>query len=147
MKENSIKEKVLNDKTINESINSVKNYITVMPKKKKITLASIIGGVILIAVIITLALNASKTSYKVLYQNLESGESNTIYQTLKEMGISAELNSKGEVTVPKADYDQCLLQLAAKGYPQSALTYDIFESHSGLTSTESDKKQVLIYQL
>ena len=132
---------------LKDSVVNVKNFFLAMPKEKKIRAGIVTAAVLVAAVIITLMLNFNRSGYQVLYSNLERTEAASIYQTLLEMGASPKLNDKGEITVPQEEYDIWLLQLAAKGYPQTALPYDIFNSHSGLTATESDKQQWLLYQL
>ena len=99
-----------------------------------------------LAAVLALVLNAKADKYVALYQGLESSEATAIYQELLADGIDAQLDSTGNVVVPKEIYDQCLLMLAAEGYPKTALTYDIFENSQGLTATEADKKQALVHQ-
>lgn len=125
----------------------LKDGIKGMPKKKKIIGASVLGGILLIALAGTLILNIGKMGYRVLYEGLEPEEQNTIYAMLQDMGVSAQINGDGNIVVPSRDYDQCLLELATKGYPQSALTYGLFENHSGMTTTEAESKQWRLYQL
>ena len=137
----------MNDQKVKDSVKHIKDFYTEMPPKKKKTLAIVAGAIVAFAVILTLILNLSHAGYRVLYKNIDSAESTTIYQTLKEMGASPQINSAGEVMVPEVEYDMWLVQLAGKGFPQTALTYDVFSSHSGMTTTESERQQWLIYQL
>lgn len=134
-------------KSIKEHIVTVKTYIVEMPKKKKIIFGSILAGVILLAILLTIFINRGKSKYCVLYADMDPTEASSVYQTLQSMGTDVQLNNKGEVMVPVKEYDSLLLQLAAQGYPQTALTYDIFSSHSGLTATESEKQTWLLYEL
>ena len=118
-----------------------------MPKKKKIIIGSVVGLVLVLALGVTIFLNAGKNGYKVLYEGLESEEKSTIYSMLQEMGVSAQMNADGNITVPAKDYDRCLMELAIKGYPQSGMGYDLMENHTGMTTTESESNQWRIYQL
>jgi flagellar M-ring protein FliF len=131
---------------IGKTLLSIKNYFAEMPKKKRNIIFGVAGGVVVLAAVLAIVLNATSQKYVALYQGLESSEATAIYQELLADGIDAQLDSTGNVVVPKELYDQCLLMLAAEGYPKSALTYDIFENSSGLTATESDRKQALIHQ-
>lgn len=130
-----------------ENLEKVKNYIEKMPKKNKTVAISILGSILLLSVILTMFLQTQSPGYRVLYHNIDESEASEIYQVLKEMGVQAELNASGEVMVPKSQYDSLLLTLAGKGYPQTALSYDVYSSHSSMTSTESERQQWLDYQL
>lgn len=145
--EKSLKDKFLKGANIKDSVVNIKNYFVEMPKPKRNKIIIIAAIILLVIIAITLFLNIGSKKYKVLYQNIDKEEAGTIYADLQEMGVEPQLNKAGEVMVPKDKYDQCLLQLAAKGYPKSALPYDVFASHSGLTTTETEKKQWLLYQL
>lgn len=132
---------------LKESVAKLKNYFIAMPKEKRIKFGAIAAGVVIVAAILALMLNLNGSGYRVLYSNIDAAEASDVYRALLDMGASPQLNSAGEVMVPEDEYDIWLLQLAAEGYPQTAPAYDIFDSHSGLTATESDKKQWLLYQL
>jgi len=125
----------------------IKDQFAKMSKRRRIILFIITGVILLSAVILTLILRNSGSGYAVLYRDISAAESSKVYQTLLGMGAKPKIDSNGEITVPENEYDIWILQLAALGYPQTALTYDIFSSHTGLTATESEKKQWLIYQL
>lgn len=128
-------------------IGGVKAYFVEMPKKKRYVVFGIVGAVVAIAAIVTIILNINAGKNKVLYSGLEQSEANSVYQLLNEQGVDVKMSGPGEITVPADRYDELLLQLAGQGYPQSALPYDIFSSHTGLTATESERKQYLIFQL
>ncbi len=120
------------------------------PKSKKkgiIIIALSVLAIIVLAIVITAIINASKPGYKVLYSGLDPQETTEVHAALQEMGVSTEMNNKGEIMVPTEQYDNLLLQLAAKGYPQSAPTYDIWTNSNSMTATDTDKKTALVYQL
>ncbi|MCI2047873.1 MAG: hypothetical protein LKJ90_09195 [Faecalibacterium sp.] len=133
--------------TPQEYLEKGKKYFSEMPPEKKKKLGIGAGVVVAFAAVVAIVLNIGKMNYKVLYSGLESTEASTVYAELQNMGASPQMDSSGNIKVPSSKYDECLLQLAQEGYPQSALTYDLFSSHSGLTSTETEKKQWIIYQL
>lgn len=132
---------------LKEPFNKAKEYVQNLPKKQKIIWSSVIAGILLLAVGLTVYLNIGKMGTKVLYQGLEPEEKNAIYSMLQEMGVSAQMNAEGNITVPAKEYDRCLIELAIKGYPHSAMTYGLFESHTGLTTTEAESKQWILYEL
>ncbi len=143
----TLKARLFDENTaLGKSLLSIKNYFAEMPKKKRNAVLGVAGGIVVLAAVLAIVLNATGDKYVALYNDLEPTEAAEIYQELLADGISAEMDSTGNVVVPAEVYDQCLLMLAAEGYPKSALTYDIFESSQGLTATEADKKQALIHQ-
>ncbi len=133
--------------TPQEYLEKVKKYFSEMPPEKKKKLGIGVSAVVAFAAVVAILLNVGRMNYKVLYSGLESTEASTVYAELQSMGASPQMDSSGNIKVPSSKYDACLLQLAQDGYPQSALTYDLFSDHSGLTSTETEKKQWIIYQL
>lgn len=132
---------------IKKAFKKIKDYFVNMPKDKRKKLAIIGGIVVVFVVVLTLVINLNGSAYRVLYTNIEASEANNIYQSLIDAGIKAKMNENGEVTVPRSEYNTSLIKMASEGYPNSSLPYSIFASHSGLTSTESENKQWLIYQL
>lgn len=137
----------MKDIKIKDSTAKIKEYFKKMPKKNRTIFLAAAGAVVLIAVIVTIVLNSSKGSYVKLYSDLSTSESASVYQALLDMGADAKIGSDGSILVQKDEYDIWILRLAAKGYPKTALPYDIFSSHSGMTATESEKAQWLLYQL
>lgn len=126
----------------------VKTYFKELPKKKRTIWIAAAAAVIVLAVILTVSLNSTpKTRYVSLYENLSTTEASDIYQALIDMGADVKVGTKTQIMVPQNEYDIWLLKLAAKGYPKSALSYDVYSSHSSMTTTESDKAQWLNYQL
>lgn len=125
----------------------MKEHFTKMSKRGRILLLAIAGAVLVSAVVLTIVLRNVGSGYTVLYRAISAQESSKVYQTLLSLGAKPKINAGGEITVPDNEYDIWILQLAAQGFPRTALTYDIFSSNTGLTATESEKKQWLIYQL
>lgn len=137
----------MKDQKLKDNAAHLKQQFIEMPKKRKIIAASIMGAVIIFAVILTVMLNAKQSEYRPLYQNIDSSEAGKIYQALKDMGATTKMNDKGEVLVLSSEYDVYLLQMAELGYPQTTPSYDVFSSNSTMTTTEAERKQWLIYQL
>lgn len=109
------------------------------PKIKKL----IIGGaaaIVLFAVGFTVFLNMSGSGYVTLYPTMEPAENQEIYAVLQDLEMSVKLNEKGQVMVRRSDVDLATAKLALKHYPQSTLPYDIFNSGTGLTSTDYEKR-------
>ncbi|WP_458862828.1 flagellar basal-body MS-ring/collar protein FliF [Acidaminobacterium chupaoyuni] len=137
----------MNKPAVKELPKQIKEHWSKLKKKQKIGIGIIGGSIVLIAIFFTVFLNSRTSDYTVLYPKLSAAEAGSVYQALIEMGAKPKFNDNGEITVPSNEYDAWILQLASRGYPQTALTYDVFSSHSGLTATETDKQQWLLYQL
>lgn len=132
---------------IQDSFSKIKSTISGLPKKTKSRLGIGSAAVVLLAVIAAVIINAQNAKYTQLYTGLSTSEAGSIYGVLNDMGADVKFDSDGNIMVLKNEYDVWILQLAALGYPKTALTYDIFSSNAGMTSTESEKAQWLLYQL
>ena len=133
--------------TVKDSVINIKNYIIALPKKRKIFWGAFIVALLVFAVIVTVALNSKKGDYRVLYSGLETAEASSVYSRLQEMGAQPQMDGNGDILVRAELYDKSLLQLASEGLPKSGLAYDVFDSHSGLTTTEAQMDQYKLYQL
>ncbi len=132
---------------IKAALSNLKEYWARQEAKRKKYIIIVAAGVVVLAVALTLLLNAYNGGYTVLYEGIDSGESRELYATLQNMSVPAQINDKGEVLVPKGEADKLLLELSALGYPQTALSYNIFSSNTGFTTTEFEKKQYLLFEL
>lgn len=130
-----------------DSFDKLKKFIIDLPKKTRIIAGAVSGVVLLMILLLVVLLNGRGSSYVALYTGLSTSETGVIFQALEDMGADVRFDAGGNLVVPKNEYDVWLLRLAALGYPQTALTYDVFSSHAGLTSTESEKAQYLLFQL
>ncbi len=137
----------MKEQKLKDQVTHVKEYISAMSKKRKIIIGTVLGAAVVLAIVLAVVLNTDRSGYKVLYTNIDASEAANVYQALKEMGANPRLNEKNEVTVPAEEYDIWLLQLAEKGYPQTALSYDVFSENTGMTTTESESQQWRVYQL
>ncbi|MEG1166208.1 MAG: hypothetical protein RSD68_07325 [Oscillospiraceae bacterium] len=137
----------MKDTKIKDNLIKIKTYFAALSKGTKRAIVIIAIVLVLAAIFAAVALNVAKGHYKPLYTELSTSEAGNIFQALKEMGADAKVSSTGDVMVPTDEYDLWIMQLAAKGYPKTALPYDVFSSHAGMTATESEKKQWLLFQL
>jgi flagellar biosynthesis/type III secretory pathway M-ring protein FliF/YscJ len=132
---------------IQGSLSKIKEYISKVPKKMRNIILACLAAAILLAVILSAAANSKSVKYTELYTGLSTSEAASIFGVLKDMGADVKVGSEGSIMVPQDEYDMWILQLASMGYPKTALTYDVFSSHAGMTTTESEKAQWLLYQL
>lgn len=135
-----------NGQDLKAHITKLKESVVNMPKKKKIIFGGGLGAIVLIAVVITLVLNITASRQRVLYEGLEAEEASEVYTILQELGIEVQRDAQGNITVPAKDYDRALLQVAQEGYTSSSSPYGLFESHTGMTATEAENQQWILYQ-
>ncbi len=125
----------------------MKEYFAKMSKKRKIVLGSVAGAILVAAIVLVFVLNGANGQYQVLYTGLDPSEASSVYQVLRQLGAEPRLDDAGDVMVPSAEFDIWLFELAARGYPRTALSYDTFANNAGMTATESQNQQWQVYQL
>ena len=133
-------------KTLLELWQKIKELWGKLNQKSKILVLSFGGGALALIVLATVLLNVSSGGYRVIFPGMSDTEAAQVYATLQEMGVQPQIDDRGQVLVPSAQWDQLVFDLNGKGYPQSTLSYDTFSNASGFTSTEFEKKTALIYQ-
>lgn len=109
-------------------------------------LIAVLVLVFVLALGVTVSLNVERSKFEVLFPNITQEESREIYAALQEMGSTPQMNAKGQVMVPKEQWDNLVFDLAGKGYPKTAPAYGIFLDNTGFTRTEYEKRQVLLFQ-
>ncbi len=114
-------------------------------KKNKILYISVLAGIVVIAIVLSLVLN--QKNYVVLYTGLDSAEAGQILTEIQAMKIDAQIQANGTITVPKDQENSLRMQLATKGYPKSALSYDIWNNGVNMFTTDSQKKEIAKMQL
>lgn len=117
------------------------------PNRRRLILIGAAVFILVAAVLALLFLSNGGSDYRVLYSGLDTVEAIEVHDKIRELGVTPQLDRRGQILVPASQYDYLLLQLAAQGHPRSTLAYDVFLDNTGMTSTESDKKQILIFQL
>jgi len=132
---------------IKKIIGQFKEFWSKQGKKRKILILSVLGGIVLVSIVAAVLLNSGKSGYVTLYTGLDPSESAYIYEMLRGMSVPVQIDTSGQILVREEDKDMLLLELSALGYPKSAPSYDIFTSNAGLTTTEFEKKQYLLFQL
>jgi flagellar basal-body M-ring protein/flagellar hook-basal body protein fliF len=128
-------------------IQRLRTYLDNLPARTKRLAIFAAVGLVVVAAGLTVLLNTNNSGYRVLYTGMDPAEMSDVYAAVQELGVIPELDGRGQILVPENRYEYLLLQLAAKGYPKSTLAYDVFLDNAGMTATESDKKQILLFQL
>ena len=117
------------------------------PARRKLILIGVSAFLVIAVLLSVLFLGNKGDGYRVLYTGLDTIEAIEVHDAIRGYGVTPQIDRRGQILVPESQYDYLLLQLAAKGHPRSTLAYDVFLDNTGMTSTESDKKQILIFQL
>ncbi len=128
-----------------KALHSVQTFWKSQTKKKKIIFLSVIGAILVLAIVLTAILNHK--DYSVLYTGLDTKEAAEILGEIQTMEIDAQMKSNGSILVDKAQADQVRMTLATKGYPKSSLSYDYYTKNVDMFTTDSQKKEIAKQQL
>lgn len=126
-------------------LKSIQQFWKSQEKKRKIIFLSVLGGIILFAVVLTIILN--KPNYTVLFSSLEQSEASEVVSIIKDMGVDAQVKSDGTILVPKDQENSLRVELATKGYPKSGYSYDIWTNNVSMFTTDSQKREIAKMQL
>lgn len=120
-----------------------------MSEKTRRLILGIAAGTAVIALIAILVLTFGlKSDYSVLFSGLSQDEAQQIGALLQDEGIDYKYNaSDGTIRVPEAVVETTRVTLLSQGYPKSGFAYDMYLDNTGLMTTESDKKQITLYEL
>lgn len=107
----------------------------------------IVLAIIVIVIIITASVYLNQKNYTVLYSGMDPSDAGRVLSTLTEMGVDAKAQGSNTILVAEDQADTVRMQLAAQGIPGSGVSYDIFQSASGLGVTEMEKQVYYQFQL
>ena len=126
---------------VKEQVTKVKKTFTTFwdgqSKTRKIIYIAILAAIVLLAVIVTVALN--KKDYVILYEGLETTEAAEMVTLIEEMGYEAKL-SGGTITVLKGTENYIAIQLAQQEYPKSSLGYPFSTENTGMFTTGEERE-------
>ncbi len=114
-------------------------------KKQKIYFG--VGVVAAMAIIAVLSMVFGQEEYEGLYTGLETSEAGEIMQRREDMGVEAKAQGSNTILVLSDAADEVRMTLAAQGYPETGLNYDIFADSSSLGTTDLQTQTYLQYQL
>lgn len=122
----------------------IKTFWGKLTKKTKIVIFSCLGAVVVLAIILSFAMN--RMQYTVLYSGLGNDEVQTITNELRTQDVAYRVDN-GSIYVDKAKENSVRMQLATEGYPKSAPNYDFFTKNVGVMTTDEERKIIEQYQL
>lgn len=120
-----------------------------VPEKTRKIILGIVAGTAVVALIAILALTfGRKTDYSVLFSGLSQEEAQQIGALLQDQEIDYKYSaSDGTIRVPEPVVESTRVTLLSQGYPKNGFAYDMYLDNTGLMTTESDKKQITLYEL
>ena len=132
-----------------ESWQNLKEGWKKMSKKTRNLIMGILGVTVVAALIAILALGiGGKSDYSVLFSGLNQEEAQQIGTLLQDKAIDYKYNaSDGTIRVPESVVETTRVELLLQGYPKNGFAYDMYLDNTGLMTTESDKKQITLYEL
>jgi flagellar M-ring protein FliF len=133
------------DVTISGLVKNIGAFFQKMSGRARLTLGIVSALVLVGAFVLTKVLDDA--SYTVLYRGLDASESVEIVNMLDESGVNYRMETDGTILVPRQSEAMLKMQLAAEGFPNSTLGYDLFTSQADLMTTDYEKQQYLIFQL
>jgi flagellar M-ring protein FliF len=116
-----------------------------MQKGQRIRIIVLASIVIVVVVVASVLFN--QKSYAVLYSGMDSKDAGEVLSVLKDMDVDAVAKGSDTIMVASDQVDKVRMELAAQGYPNSGLNYDIFKNAAGLGTTDMEKQFYLQAQL
>lgn len=118
---------------------SFKQFWEAQEKKRKIAYIAILVAIVLIAVIVAIIMN--KKEYTVLFEGLEASEASEIVTAIQDLGYDVTLKSGGVIMVPAGTENVLTMEMAMKGYPKSALNYNLYTDNIDMFTTSSQERE------
>ncbi len=120
-----------------------------MSGKTRNLILGILGVTVVVAVVAILALGlGGRTDYSVLFSGLNQEEAQQIGTLLQDREVDYRYSaSDGTIRVPESVVENTRVELLLQGYPKNGFAYDMYLDNTGLMTTESDKKQITLYEL
>ncbi len=120
-------------------------YVQNMERKTKILVAVIALAVV--GACIWLGIYMNRVEYATLYAGLEASKAGEIYSALEEQGVDVKMSGTSTILVPEDKVDSLRVTLAADGYMDSGLDYEMFTNSSDFGSTDLETRTRLQYTL
>jgi len=119
--------------------------VKTMSRKSKVFASCALIATLVISITVAVMLN--RVHYTALYSGLNADEAGKILDILKTDGIDTKMQGTDTILVPEDKADELRVTLAADGYPQTGLNYDLFTNSSDFGSTDVETRTRLQYTL
>lgn len=130
---------------VQKILDQIKEYYQKMNAKTRRIIILCVAAMLVISIVIVIILN--NQPYETLFADLNDTEATEIMGKLDEMGVTYRYEGDGTILVPRSQEPTTKAQLISEGYPKSGLTYSIFTNNISLMTTDSERRQYLIFDL
>ncbi len=132
---------------ISKAFQNLKEFWSKLASKTKKLIIAAAVLIVIASVALAVYLNSIAKQMVALYPKLSTVETAAVCGALTDLGVASRVNSDGIIMVPAEQQGQLLVTLAGQGYPQTAPAYDLYLNNTGFTRTESENRQISVYQL
>lgn len=118
------------DKLLQDIIKNLKSFFDELTPAKKISV--VLTFIIVLGVVTTMIIWASKTRYKVLYSNLTAEDAANVSQILEGSKVSYQTDDNGKtIKIPEDQVEIVRLEIAKRGVNfTSAVGYEVFDKQA-----------------
>lgn len=132
-------------KNLGETVNHLTETVKALNLRTKIIGVLAIIAILAISIALTVYLN--RVQYTALFSGLDADEAGQIMTLLSDEGVDAHMQGTDTIMVPEDQADELRVSMAAQGYPESGLNYDLFTDSSQFGSTDIETQTRLQYTL
>ena len=127
-------------------LNGIKQRLVSMTKRTKIMLA--VGAAAVIIVLIVAVAVMLNQPYAVLFTGLNQSDMTQITSYLSDNGVTDyRVEGNNTILVPQDQEEQLKADLLMEGYPSSGTDYSMYLENVGSLTTESERRQLIQYDL
>lgn len=126
-------------KIIDSIIKSISEFWKKLSVKERRRLIILAAAIIILAIVVATLLG--RTTYAVLFSNMDSATAGEVMTELDSLGVPYKTETVGTILIPEDQVSKVKMQLATKGYGTSnGFSYDLFDS-GGFGTTDYEQKQ------
>lgn len=131
---------------VTKYLTPLKTFWIKLGKKMQIILISVIGGVLVLAIALTLLLGQKK--YVALYTNITTDQSTEVLAALAAIGAECKVEDGGKtILVDEKVEPKVRMQMASTGFPKVVPNYDFFLNNIDFMTTESEKRSIELFSM
>ncbi len=127
-------------------LDNIKNFIARFTRRTLIIAASVILGILVFAIVVSIVLNSAGSAYGTLFSKVSGEDASNIIRLLGENNIGYKYEDDGDILVSKNNHDRAMAIVAASGYPNTGFAYEI-SGRANSMSTDSVQKRYELYDL
>lgn len=127
-------------------IDNIKNFIARFTRRTLIIAASVVLGLLIIAIVVSLIMNRAGSKYSVLFSKMSQEDATSVLQLLSDNKIEYKYENDGDILVKQSVYDKAMAKVAASGYPVTGFAYEIAGKANNM-ATDSIQRKYQLYDL